>query len=268
MASVSWSRECSSFFREAEAGAQFAEGERVAEALKRLAAEIADQPQFLEFALEQEFLVRRVGRLCGLDIEARGFLEGDAAAGVEDAGAERDGGNVAFASGAQAHDEPQRAGRQVRLVRMRHDGRIEQRGSLEGILVGETRADQQPAFLGQFLVRGQPGPDLLEAALEEIPDFQMALVKFRQHLLQQRADLVLGKDNDPGADFDGALLAGDIEGADEHPAAGRKQGGFGTFQVDGLHAGNEGDWLNIVALFCISCISASESRKARVDSAP
>ena len=65
---------------------------------------------------------------------------------AHEAGAERDGRDVSLARGAQTHDETHRAFRQSRLVRVRHDGWIKQRGRFGRILVGEIRADEQLAF--------------------------------------------------------------------------------------------------------------------------
>jgi hypothetical protein len=45
---------------------------------------------------------------------------------VDDTRPKSDGGDVSLPGGAQAEDKTQSAGRQVRLVRVRDDGRIEQ----------------------------------------------------------------------------------------------------------------------------------------------
>ena len=51
--------------------------------------------------------------------------------GMDDSGSKRDGRNVPFAGGAQAENEPQSAHWQARLIGMRDDGRIEQRGGFQ-----------------------------------------------------------------------------------------------------------------------------------------
>ena len=49
------------------------------------------------------------------------------------AAAEFDGGNVTFASGPEAHDEPESAGGYSFLVRVRDDGGIEKCGGFERV---------------------------------------------------------------------------------------------------------------------------------------
>ena len=66
--------------------------------------------------------------------------------------AESDGGDVPFARGPQAQDETQRALGQPGLVGMRHDGRIEQRRGLRGILVREVSADERLPFRRRLCV--------------------------------------------------------------------------------------------------------------------
>src|SRR5271157_1027768 len=84
-------------------------------------------------------------------------------------------------------------------------------------------------------------------------------------------DFAFGKSHDPRADFDGALVAHGAKRPGQHTPAVRKQRDGGAFDIDGFH-GMIGAYaagsLNTVTAFCMSCISASESRKASVDSAP
>ena len=57
---------------------------------------------------------------------------------------------MALACSTQAEHKAQLAGRQSGLVRMCDDRRVEQRRSLEAILVNEAGADQQAALLGDL----------------------------------------------------------------------------------------------------------------------
>ena len=111
--------------------AQFLEGEGIAQVLESVAREVPHQPKLPELALEQVLLERRIGHLRRFQAVAGGRVDGDAAPGVQEAGAKGDRGDVAFAGGSQAQDETQCAGREVRLVGMRHHGGIEQRRGLE-----------------------------------------------------------------------------------------------------------------------------------------
>jgi hypothetical protein len=61
---------------------------------------------------------------------------------VDESGPEGDRRNMAFASRAEAEDETQRTGTDLRLIGMFDDGRIEQRGGLERIFMGEMSAQQ------------------------------------------------------------------------------------------------------------------------------
>ena len=93
-----------------------------------------------------------------------------------------------FRRGPQAQNEAQGTGREARLVRVRHDGGIEQRRGFEGKLVREISAQQQLP-----LVRGFPGHRANRAGLRQLPfeelaDLRVAFAEFRQDLLQQRID--------------------------------------------------------------------------------
>ena len=191
-----------------EAGAQFVQRERFAQGLEDLPAEVPDQPQFLELALEQALLVRRVGHLFGLQAVAGGRDDGDVALAVQEAGAKSDRGDVAFARGPQTQDESQRARRKVRLVRVRHDRGIEQRRRFEGILVAEIRAKQQLAFDGELLVGAQTGTGLFEPPAEELPGLRVALAELGLHLLPERVDFAFGQGHDLGANSGGAGVVG------------------------------------------------------------
>ena len=110
-------------------------------------------PSFSEFPLEQRLLVDGVRNLARLGEKARGGQDLDPLIGMDDAGAKRDGGDVPFAGGAQAENEPQRAGRQTRLVGVRHDGRIEQGRGFQRVFGQEIGADQEPPCFGQLSIR-------------------------------------------------------------------------------------------------------------------
>ncbi|MGD9974658.1 MAG: hypothetical protein AB7S77_16480 [Desulfatirhabdiaceae bacterium] len=61
---------------------------------------------------------------------------------VEYAASENNGGNMTFPGGAQTHDKPKAALFKIALNRMRNNGRIEQSGRFNGILLCKISADQ------------------------------------------------------------------------------------------------------------------------------
>ena len=111
-----------------ESSAKLFERERLPESVHDPARKLAGQSQFGEFPPEQRLFIEGVGDLARLGEEAGGGQHLDAPIGVDDAGSENNGGNVSFPSGAQAENEPHRAGRQIGLVRVRDDRWIEQSG--------------------------------------------------------------------------------------------------------------------------------------------
>ena len=77
--------------------------------------------QLDELAHEQRVVVLECGRDGRGGDEARGFVEGDVALGVDCAAAEGDRRDVPLAGGAEAKDEPPRILGDARLVRMPDD---------------------------------------------------------------------------------------------------------------------------------------------------
>ena len=89
-----------------------------------------------------------------------------AAITADGAGPELDAGQMAFADRPQAQHEPDLARGAAGLVRMRHDGRVEQRCGLQRVLLGEVGADQPPSRGAHRDVVGQPVGDQPEVALQ------------------------------------------------------------------------------------------------------
>ena len=83
---------------------------------------------------------------------------------VDDARAELDRGEVPFTDGPQAEDETQRPITEAGLVRGRDDRRVGERRGLDGILVREVGADEEPPFGGEGIgVGGQSSHGLVVA---------------------------------------------------------------------------------------------------------
>jgi hypothetical protein len=119
---------------------------------------------------------------------------------MDDTGSKSDGGNVSFPSGAQAENKPQSAGREIRLVRVRNDGWIEQGSGFQGVFGQEIGADQESSLFGHFLIRQYQLADLFEAFQEEIANVLVPLGEFGGDFVQERADSVLRERHDPGDD--------------------------------------------------------------------
>ena len=221
--------------RATEAGAQFVQREGASQPQEHLPAEVPHQPKFLELSLEYAVLVGGAGHLLGFEAVARGGIDGDVAAGIKQPGAKGDGGDVTFARGPQAQDETQRAGRQVRLVRMRHDRGIEQRGGFERILVAKIGAEQELPFFGQVLVGVQAGADLLESGFEKIPGLGVALAEFHLHLLPKGVDFGFREGHDLGANPGGAGVARKEKRPEQHARAVWMQDDLAALNGGGLH---------------------------------
>ena len=137
-------------------GAKIVQTERVRQLVQHTPSELAVQSHFREAPPEQRLLVNLVWDLTRLGQEAAGTADLDFAVGMDDAASKRDGGDVTFSRGAQAENEPQRAGRQIRLVRMRNDGRVEQGCGFQRVFGQEVGADQKPPGFGGSSPGGMP----------------------------------------------------------------------------------------------------------------
>ena len=87
----------------------------------------------------------------GVD-EPAGLVKANASL-AEYPGPELDAGQMTFADSPQAHDEPDVAGLAARLVRMRDHRGVEQRGSLERVLLREIGADEPSSQLEAAILR-------------------------------------------------------------------------------------------------------------------
>ena len=142
---------------------------------------------------------------------------------------------MTFARSPQAQDETERAWREVRLVRMRHNRGIEQRGGFERILVTEIGTEQELPFFGQMVVGVQARADLLESVFQEIPGLGVALTEFHLHLLAQVVDFRFRESHDLGANSGGAGVARKEKRPKQHARAVGMQDDLATLDGDGFH---------------------------------
>ncbi len=142
---------------------------------------------------------------------------------------------MTFTRGPEAQDKTQRAGRQVGLVRMRHDRGIEERGGFERILVTEIGAEEQLSFFGQVLTGVQALAHLLESGFEKVPRPGVAAVEFRLHLLPKEVDFRVRERHDLGTNSGGAWVARKEKRAEQHAGAVWMQDDLATLDGGGLH---------------------------------
>ena len=202
-----------------------------------------------------------------------GVIYLDPLIGMDDAGSESDGGNVAFPGGAQAENEPQGAGREAGLVGVRNDRWIEQGSGFQGVFGEEIGADQEPSRFGQFRVRCQRLAHLFEAFQKELAD---VLVPLRRN--PRRRSSRSGPTRSSGSDMIRAMILATRSGPPGVKGRRRTRDWSGLRIVDvrlrcmdmgvGGYSAIAIGCLKLVRMFCASRISARESRKARVDSAP
>ena len=100
--------------------------DRLSKLVHRPACKFVVQSQLKKFSLKERLIVTGVRNLTRLGKEACWGQDLDPMVGVDDPRSKSDGRNMSLPRGAQAEDKTQSAGRQVRLVGVRDDGRIEQ----------------------------------------------------------------------------------------------------------------------------------------------
>ena len=219
----------------ADAGAQFFQGERLSKEFQHFPAEGADQVEFAEFPLEQALFERSVGQARWLKAVTGRRIDYHAPIGVCHTGAKGSGGHMPFPRGSKAQNETLRPGRQMGLVRVWHDGGIEQRGSFEGILVSEIPTDQWRSFFGDCQIAQQLGARLLESTPEKLPDILVASPEFGPQLPEQFIDFSFGEGHDAGANLAGALATHEMKRPDQDTLAVGIQSDFRAIDVDRVH---------------------------------
>ena len=150
-------------------------------------------PSSRSFRAKSGFLILGIGNLAGLGEEAGGRHYLDPSIGMNDAGSKGDGGNVTFPSGAQAENESQSAGRQISLIGVRNDGRIEERSGFQGIFGQEIGADQEASLFGKLRVREQHLAYLLKTLQKQSVYLLMTVAELGKDFIQERTDALFWK---------------------------------------------------------------------------
>src|ERR1700729_1093223 len=114
--------------------------------------------KFGEFFVEKVAVVKNGPGTAGIK-EAAGRVETDAVIAADRASPELDARDVAFPDRPQAHDEPDFSGSTARLVRGRHDRRIEEGPRLECVLLCEILSDELPSCAPHLDLGAEPVGD-------------------------------------------------------------------------------------------------------------
>ncbi len=130
---------------------ELGQGERVGQPIEHESNRPLGHADVVELPPEQGLLVLFVGQNADRPGEASARVDLDPVIGSDDAGAEDDRRHVPLARRSQTHNEPHRTVRNVPLVVMRHDGRVEQRRRFDRILGGQVGSDQQAAILREIV---------------------------------------------------------------------------------------------------------------------
>ncbi len=195
--------------------AELVHREVILESLEDRFGDVVDHAEFLELMPEDFLVVRGGGDVLGRGDVARRRIDRDFSLAIDGARTKGDRGDVTLARGAEAQDETQRPGGKSGLVGMGNDGRIEQGGRLERVLVGEVGADEKLAFLREPLVGGQQAADEFEADKEVVHQPLMACFELGQDLGQHLDHLRFGQGQHAREDAQGALVAGRVERTEE-----------------------------------------------------
>ena len=144
---------------------------------------------------------------------------------------------MAFARGAQAHDEAQAAFGHAALVRMRHDGGIEQRGGFQRIFAGEKRADEQ---LRATRESGRCGEDVRLHFLDSAAAAAISMSKCRESnsawtRCKLRVDLLLGQRERAADDGGDAVALPGMKGRMMTRALSGQERDLVAAEADGLH---------------------------------
>ena len=118
---------------------------------------------------------------------------------------------MSLADGTQAQNEAQAAGRNSRLIGMRHDAGIEQRRRLERILVHEIGADELALHFRKAAVRRERLLHFVGADLERFQQVAVTTLEVLQHVRQLAGGGFRIEIENALDDMIGARLVGRIE---------------------------------------------------------
>src|SRR5579872_4303031 len=110
-----------------ETSAQLFQGKRPSKVVQCLAREFVGQSHLNEFPFEERFIVAGIWNLTRFREETCRWQNLDPMVDVDDARSKGNRRNMSLPGSTQAEDKTQSSGKQVRLVRMRHNGGIEKR---------------------------------------------------------------------------------------------------------------------------------------------
>jgi hypothetical protein len=187
---------------------------------------------------------------------------------------------MAFSGSPKTEDKAQLSLLQAGLIGRGNDAGVEKGAGFKGVLVHEIGTEENPSGFAQLAVGGQKRADLVKAAQKDFADPLMTVREFPHNLAQFPFHVRLFQKHDPREKVGDALVGlGRGQGLDDErgkKGAQQHAPGVGT-QLEreaanpGLrktHDKEEDSPPKLAVALCRDFISARESRKARVDSAP
>ena len=209
-----------------ERALELGRGEPVREAVEHGARQIIAGVELGELREKWTLVVvvRRRALTCHEDGRQR--VEGQRALGIDGPGAELDGRDVSLSDGPQAHHESSLPIARIGLIGGWNDGRVEQGGALDRILVGEVGADEEPPSPGHGGPAQAVGHERV-VTLEQLFEPVVTVLEQSQRPLERFLHLGLGQGEDPLHQKAGArrgvgsdLLAGQVGLGDHAPRIG------------------------------------------------
>ncbi len=169
------------------------QSERVAEAIQNEVRHRIVDADVFELAAEQRLFILLVPHDPDGLGEAAAGVDLDVVVGIDDAGAEDDGGDVPLAGRPQAHDDPHRTGGNVALVEMRDDRGVEEGRGFDGILGGQVGPNQHAAIARAVVRLADNFQGRSAVLVEHGGDVAVAGTELQEHLVQQAVDLCVAQ---------------------------------------------------------------------------
>ena len=170
-------------------------GEPVAERIEDIIGGLAGTVQPAELTTHHRTVQQR-RHDCSDAGERSRIVDRDVACPVDDAGPEPDGRTVPFPDAPHAHHKSQAARRGSRLVRVSHHAGVAERRTLDCVLVGEYRTQQQHSRLGKITGGIKAVGDFTGVPAEGADQIAVTPVEAGDDIVQRRAHLVLVEGQD------------------------------------------------------------------------
>ena len=121
-----------------------------------------------------------------------------------------------LAGGTQAHDKTQGTVWHPALIRVRHDGRVKNGCTFQGVFPGKQGSDKQLAFMREGPLGEHVMLDFFEVCLEQGLDIKMPVIEFLADTAQFAGDFLFRESQGTANDGGDTLSFGWNERADDH----------------------------------------------------